>query len=87
MQYSEVPWKDILVDTKQFTVFKDKYPVTEGHVLFVPKVEDWEHLTECFKAAYKWGDDWVERGYCDAFNKDKMLVKKQDKLLCTHTYI
>ena len=48
MQYSEVPWKDILVDTKQFTVFKDKYPVTEGHVLFVPKVEDWEHLTECF---------------------------------------
>ena len=51
MQYSEVPWKDILVDTKQFTVFKDKYPVTEGHVLFVPKVEDWEHLTECFKSA------------------------------------
>ena len=76
MQYSEVPWKDILVDTKQFTVFKDKYPVTEGHVLFVPKVEDWEHLTECFKAAYKWGYDWVERGYCDAFNIGQNVGKE-----------
>ncbi len=45
MQFSEVPWKDVLVDTREFTVFKDKYPVTEGHVLFVPKVEDWRHLT------------------------------------------
>ena len=50
MEFSQIPWKDVLVDTRQFTVFKDKYPVTEGHILFVPKVEDWDHLTECFKA-------------------------------------
>ena len=76
MQYSEVPWKDVLIDTKEFTVFKDKYPVTEGHVLFVPKIEDWEHLTECFKAAYKWGYAWVERGYCDAFNIGQNVGKQ-----------
>ena len=28
----------------------------------------WQHLTKCFEAAYKWGYDWVERGYCDSFN-------------------
>ena len=32
-----LPWKEILVDTKHFTVYKDGFPVTEGHVLFVPK--------------------------------------------------
>ena len=76
MEFSQVPWKDVLVDTREFTVFKDKYPVTEGHVLFVPKVEDWEHLTACFTAAYKWGYDWVERGYCDSFNIGQNVGKE-----------
>ena len=76
MEFSQVPWKDVLVDTREFTVFKDKYPVTEGHVLFVPKVEDWEHLTACFTAAYKWRYDWVERGYCDAFNIGQNVGKE-----------
>ena len=62
------PWTDILIDTKEYTVYKDKYPVTEGHILFVPKEENWESLTKCFEAAYKWGYDWVERDYCQAFN-------------------
>ena len=66
--FSEVPWKDVVIDTRDFTVFKDKYPVTEGHVLFVPKVEDWNHLAKCYNAAYAWGYDWVQKGYCDSYN-------------------
>ena len=66
--FSEVPWKDVLIDTKEFTVFKDKFPVTEGHILFVPKEETWDKLAACYKAAYAWGYDWVQRGYCDAYN-------------------
>ena len=58
----------VLVDSKEFPVYKDGYPVTEGHILFVPKDENWQGLTKCFEAAYKWGYDWIERGYCDAFN-------------------
>ena len=51
MEFSQVPWKDVLVDTREFTVFKDKYPVTEGHVLFVPKVAvSYTHLTLPTKA-------------------------------------
>lgn len=68
MEYNEVPWTEVLIDTRDYTVYKDGYPVTEGHVLFVPKVEDWEHLEKCYKAAYGWGYDWVQKGYCDAFN-------------------
>ena len=68
MEFSEIPWTDVLLDTKHYTVFKDKFPVTEGHVLFVPKVEDWDHLNACWKAAYHWGYEWTTTGYCDAFN-------------------
>ena len=71
MKLEETVWalnSEPLVDTKDFVVYKDKYPVTEGHLLFVPKVEDWEHLAKCYKAAYQWGFDWVQKGYCDAYN-------------------
>ena len=68
MQFNETPWKDVLLDAKGFTVFKDKYPVTEGHLLFVPKEQSWQDIVKCWEAAYKCGYDWVERGYCDAFN-------------------
>jgi len=68
MEFKDIPWKDILLDAKGFTVFKDGYPVTEGHILFVPKVADWQHMVKCWEAAYKWGYDWVDRKYCDSFN-------------------
>ena len=71
MKLEETVWalnSEPLVDTKDFVVYKDKYPVTEGHLLFVPKEEDWEHLAKCYKAAYQWGFDWVQKGYCDAYN-------------------
>ena len=71
MKLEETVWalnSKPFVDTKDFVVYKDKYPVTEGHLLFVPKEEDWEHLAKCYKAAYQWGYDWVQKGYCDAYN-------------------
>ncbi len=64
----KVPWQDVLVETRDYVVYRDAYPVTEGHVLIVPVQEDWQHVTKCWEAAYKWGTDWVDRGYCDAFN-------------------
>ena len=45
------PWKDVVIDTRDYTVYKDGYPVTEGHILFVPKEQDWDHLSKCYKAA------------------------------------
>lgn len=68
MTFSEIPWTDVVIDCREYTVFKDGFPVTEGHVLFVPKVADWEHLAKCYKAAYAWGYDWTQSGYCDAYN-------------------
>ena len=50
----EIPWTNVVMDTREYTVYKDGFPVTEGHLLFVPKTETWEHLEKCYKAAYAW---------------------------------
>ena len=68
MEYKDTPWKDILIDTRDYTVYRDKYPVTEGHILFVPKEQTFEAIQKCYKAAYGWGYEWKEKGYCDAYN-------------------
>ena len=44
MEYNSTPWKDILIDTRDYTVYRDKYPVTEGHILFVPKEQTFEAI-------------------------------------------
>jgi diadenosine tetraphosphate (Ap4A) HIT family hydrolase len=62
------PWTEIEYRTKDFWVFRDAYPVTEGHLLFVPTFEKSDNLYECFKAAYKFGYDGVVTERWDAFN-------------------
>lgn len=67
-QQGDAPWTDPIVVTRYFQVFADGYPVTPGHLLFVPIREDWQCITECWQAAYRWGIDWMDQKYCEAFN-------------------
>ena len=56
--YKEAPWPDkhIVHDGPNVVVYKDGFPVTEGHLLFVPKkVECRRDITRCFEIAYEWG--------------------------------
>ena len=69
--YKEAPWadKNVVHEDENVVVYKDGYPVTEGHLLFVPKKKERQlDITRCFELAYKWG----VRGVCDykwvAFN-------------------
>jgi len=62
------PWTDIEYRTKDYWIFRDAYPVTEGHLLLVPTTENFEGIMLCFRAAYKFGYDGVERGSWEAFN-------------------
>ena len=68
MKLEDTPWKNPLVEHPLYLVFEDKYPVTHGHLLFVPKVDDALHMKECFEAAYEWGLDLFRKGYCTGFN-------------------
>ena len=74
--YKDAPWcnnpkayQNIVHEDENVIIFKDRYPVTEGHLLFVPKKRERQlDITRCFELAYKWG----VRGVCDykweAFN-------------------
>ena len=62
--YKEAPWEDenIVFENEHLVVYKDGFPVSEGHLLFVPKiVEQRKDITRCLALAYHWG---VE-GVCD----------------------
>ena len=62
--YKEAPWEDenIVFENEHLVVYKDGFPVTEGHLLFVPKiVEQRKDITRCLELTYHWG---VE-GVCD----------------------
>ena len=71
--YKDAPWPDenIVFENENIVVYKDGYPVTEGHLLFVPKRTAVSHLLDimrCFEMAYRQGTEGVENGEWDAFN-------------------
>jgi diadenosine tetraphosphate (Ap4A) HIT family hydrolase len=71
--YKDTPWPDenIVFENENIIVYKDGYPVTEGHLLFVPKRTAVSHsldIMRCFETAYRQGTEGVENGEWDAFN-------------------
>jgi diadenosine tetraphosphate (Ap4A) HIT family hydrolase len=49
-------------------VFEDRFPVTRGHLLFVPEYNNDDIIAECFEAALREGRRLVTTGECTAFN-------------------
>ena len=47
------PWTEVEIDTREFVVYNDIYPVTEGHTLVVPKENTEEAILKCFKFEQK----------------------------------
>ena len=65
---SDAPWDDTMRDDFHVTVFYDKYPVTNGHLLFVPKYNTVGVLNEAFQDAFREGKKQVDNGNWDGFN-------------------
>jgi diadenosine tetraphosphate (Ap4A) HIT family hydrolase len=64
------PW-DLAVDRLtdyHVAVFRDRYPVTRGHLLFVPQHNTDDVISDCFESAMREGRRMVRDGECDAFN-------------------
>ena len=69
--YEESTWLangEPLTENKIYAIWPDKFPVTPGHLLFIPKVNAVGHIRETYGDAYKYGQDKVERGEWDGFN-------------------
>jgi len=62
------PWDNLVEEDFHVKVFADKYPVTEGHLLFVPKYNTVHVLMDCFHDAVQDGIKRVQTGEWDGFN-------------------
>jgi diadenosine tetraphosphate (Ap4A) HIT family hydrolase len=65
---SNAPWDSLVEEDFHVKVFSDKYPVTDGHLLFVPKYNTIHVLMDAFEDAVRDGMRMVEAGTCDGFN-------------------
>lgn len=68
LEDSNTPWNNKIKEDFHVAVFKDKYPVTEGHLLFVPKYNTPEVVEDAFYDAYTHGLKMIENGECEGFN-------------------
>jgi diadenosine tetraphosphate (Ap4A) HIT family hydrolase len=64
------PWDQAVVELSDFhvAVFRDRFPVTCGHLLFVPRFNTPGVIRDCFESAMAEGNRMVSAGECDAFN-------------------
>ena len=69
-QQDIAPWDDRVEELSDFHVvaFRDRYPVTPGHLLFVPQYNTDNVILDCFESAMLHGRRMVADGKCDAFN-------------------
>ena len=69
-QQDIAPWDDHVEELSDFhvTVFRDRYPVTPGHLLFVPQYNTDAVIQDCFESAMRHGRRMVENKECNAFN-------------------
>jgi len=64
------PWTNTVpeLSSSHVAVFRDAYPVTEGHLLFVPRANTDESVVVAMGLALLTGRQMVQNNQCDAFN-------------------
>lgn len=65
---SKAPWDDVVEEDFHVVVYRDRYPVTVGHLLFVPRYNTVSVLNEAFDMAFRYGHNRVEQGEWAGFN-------------------
>ena len=64
------PWTNTVAELGNLhvVVFRDAYPVTQDHLLFVPRFNTDVSIMEAMNLALSTGRNWVENNRCDGFN-------------------
>ena len=59
------PWTELVDEDFHVKIFRDGYPVTEGHLLFVPKYNNFAVLNDSFASAIRCGNRKLIEGEWD----------------------
>ena len=62
------PWTELVSEDFHVKIFEDIYPVTPGHLLFVPKYNTLGVLMDAVEDAVRHGKSKIESGEWDGFN-------------------
>ncbi len=62
------PWTELEWEDFHIKVFRDIYPVTDGHLLFVPKYNRLSVLNDAFYSAVRYGEQKLLAKEWDGFN-------------------
>ena len=62
------PWDDLVWQDFHVAVYRDRFPVTKGHLLFVPKENTPGLIREAFFSAQLEGNRMIEEGKCEGYN-------------------
>ena len=65
---SDAPWTELVEEDFHTLVYKDKYPCTDGHLLFVPKYNNFHLFMDSMEDAVRYGRQKVNEGEWDGFN-------------------
>ena len=68
LEESNAPWTDLVREDFHVAVYRDRYPCTPGHLLFVPKQNAIGVLRDAFDDAVSEGKRLIDNGECDGFN-------------------
>jgi diadenosine tetraphosphate (Ap4A) HIT family hydrolase len=64
----QAPWTTLVQEDFHIAIFKDGFPVSEGHLLFVPKFNAVDVLADAVADAIAHGQRIVADGKCDGYN-------------------
>jgi len=62
------PWTELVEEDYHVMTFRDMYPVTEGHLLFVPKYNTIAVMNDAVASAIRHGERKLLDGEWDGFN-------------------
>lgn len=65
---SEAPWDNLFRDGATVRAYRDRYPVTAGHTLFVPVHNAMHCLMDAYQEAMEYGIGQVKSGVWGGFN-------------------
>lgn len=62
------PWDDLVWQDFHVAVYRDRFPVTRGHLLFVPRENTPGLIREAMTSALWEGNRMVDAGECEGYN-------------------
>jgi diadenosine tetraphosphate (Ap4A) HIT family hydrolase len=62
------PWDNLVWEDFHIAVFRDRFPVTPGHLLFVPKYNTPGCISDALSSALFEGNRLVDNQECEAYN-------------------